>query len=180
MWSESGMCSEKMNDTWNRLCRTKFYRYVSCNCMCISVIFITEATRHRILNLKHGDCSMHCIRQKSTGWLSPQNSSGCSKIRVSFTNKHHSKGPNMPPAVVFLSRGNFGFATLSNRRVIRRIFWCEPQKLLSYPIRISWYKSTYGKILFYTTDSMCYDVRVGWYVVYDTYLPVCSLFPRGK
>ena len=28
----------------------------------------------------------------------------------------------MPPAVVLLSGGNFGFATLSNRRVIRRIF----------------------------------------------------------
>ena len=113
--------------TWNRLCRTKFYRYVSCNCMCISVIFITAATRHRILNLKHSDCSMHCIRQKSPGWLYWQKSSGCSKIRVSFTNKHHSKGPNMPPAVVLLSGGNFGFATLSNRRVIRRIFWCEPK-----------------------------------------------------
>ena len=141
--------------TWNRLCRTKFYRYVSCNCMCISVIFITAKTRNRILNLKNSDCSMHCIRQKSPGWLYWQKSSGCSKIRVSFTNKHHSKGPNMPPAVILLSGSNFGFATLSNRRVIRRIFWCEPQKLLSYPIRISWYKSTYGKILFYTTDSMC-------------------------
>ena len=65
-------------------CVEQNYRYVSCNYMCISVIFITDATRNKILNLKNSDCRSQWDRRKSTGWWYSQKSSGTVKPLILF------------------------------------------------------------------------------------------------